>query len=115
MKGLLTAYRVLATVVGVLLIPLFTGWGLELFAVGEWHNRGADLTALLGPVHGLLYMLFFITAVVLSQKARWPIGFTIVTLLSGTIVFVSFWAEHRATQRVLAENPELVAAAGPSS
>ena len=33
--------------------------------------------------------------------------FTLVTLVCGTIPVLSFWAEHRATQRARAEHPEL--------
>ncbi len=50
-------------------------------------------------------MIFLVTAFLLSRKARWPIGFTVVTLACGTIPLLSFWAEHRATARVRAEHP----------
>jgi hypothetical protein len=33
--------------------------------------------------------------------------FTLVTLVSGTVPILSFWAEHRATRRVRAEFPEV--------
>lgn len=104
MTKLLTTYRVLATVVGILLIPLFAGWGVEIFGSGVWHDRAETLTEVLGPIHGLLYMLFFVTAVILSFKAEWDLPFTLVTLVSGTVVFLSFWAERRATARVRADH-----------
>ena len=104
MKNLLTGYRVLATVVGLFLIPLFLGWGVELFGSGDWHERAASFTNVAGPIHGLLYMLFFVTAALLSRKAEWDLPFTAVTLVCGTIPVASFWAEHRATARVRAEN-----------
>lgn len=110
MRFWVNAYRVLATVVGVLLIPLFAGWGIELLTDGDWHDRAARLTEILGPLHGMLYMLFFVTTVILSRKAWWSAGFTIVTLLCGTIVIASFWAERRATTKLRAEHPELVGA-----
>jgi integral membrane protein len=125
-RSTLLRYRVMATVVGVLLVVLilvgvplanFDGsgmWGIfpstpELFAVGSTpHEVGEAITTYLGVAHGWLYMIFLVTAFILSRRARWEIPFTLVTLVCGTIPLVSFWAEHRATARVRAEYPETV-------
>ncbi|HEY0891355.1 MAG TPA: DUF3817 domain-containing protein [Nocardioides sp.] len=128
MKGNLTAYRVMATIVGVLLVvlclvglPLHYGYvvsdaawlaqpaipGMDDTAGAGW-RIGADISRYLGVAHGWLYLIFLITAYLLSRKARWDIGFTVVTLLCGTVPLLSFWAEHKATRRVRAEWPELV-------
>lgn len=102
----LLRYRVMASIVGVLLIVLclvgvplkyFTDQGTGTHQAGEW------ITTNLGVAHGWLYMIFLLMAFMLSRIARWQIGFTLVTLLCGTIPVVSFWAEHRATARVRAE------------
>jgi hypothetical protein len=45
-------------------------------------------------------MGFLFVAFVLSRMARWSITFTLVTLLCGTIPFLSFWAEFRAVRQV---------------
>lgn len=58
---------------------------------------------MLGVAHGWLYMIFLVMAFLLSRQARWPIGFTLVTLLCGTVPILSFWAERRATARVRAQ------------
>ena len=106
MKAALLRYRVMANVVGVLLIVLvligvplkyLTEQGTSVQQAGEW------ITTYLGIAHGWLYMLFLVTAFVLSRKARWDLPFTAVTLLCGTIPLLSFWAERRATRRVRAE------------
>jgi integral membrane protein len=47
-------------------------------------------------------MIFLVMAFLLSRRAKWPIGFTLVTLLCGTVPILSFWAERRATTAVLA-------------
>ena len=52
---------------------------------------------------GWLYMIFLFSAFWLSRRADWDIPFTAVTLVSGTVPLLSFWAEHRATRRVRAE------------
>jgi integral membrane protein len=124
-KSTLTRYRVMATVVGVLLVVLvlvgvplanFDGtgmWGLfpstpDLFAAGSApHEVGESITTYLGTAHGWLYMIFLVTAFMLSRQAHWDVTFTVVTLVSGTIPLLSFWAERRATARVRAQHSEL--------
>jgi len=109
----LIAYRVMANIVGVLLIVLILigvplkyllDEGTDPQRLGDW------ITTYLGIAHGYLYMIFLVTAFLLSRKARWEVGFTIATLICGTVPVLSFWAEHRATRRVRAEHPELAAA-----
>jgi integral membrane protein len=110
---LLTAYRVMATIVGVLLIVLCL-IGLPLhwahlvnpawFPVGSDGERLGDaISEYLGVAHGWLYMVFVFVAFALSRRARWELSFTLVTLLSGTVPILSFWAERRATRRAQAE------------
>lgn len=126
MQGALTRYRVMATVVGVLLVVLiligvplanFDGsemWGVfpstpELFAVGSApHDLGEAITTYLGIAHGWLYMVFLVTAFWLSRQAGWDLPFTLVTLVCGTIPLASFWAERRATARVRREDADLL-------
>ena len=120
LRGALLRYRVMAYVVGVLLIVLvligvplanFDGtsmWGIfdstpaiwtdgtQAHAVGEW------ITTVLGIAHGYLYMIFLLMAFLLSRRAGWPMGFTLVTLVCGTVPILSFWAERRATAKVRA-------------
>ena len=121
LRAALLRYRVMAYVVGVLLIVLvligvplanFDGtsmWGIfgstpalwtegtQAHAVGEW------ITTVLGIAHGYLYMIFLLMAFLLSRRARWPMGFTLVTLVCGTVPVLSFWAERRATAKVRAD------------
>ncbi|MPZ97599.1 MAG: DUF3817 domain-containing protein [Propionibacteriales bacterium] len=108
MNGALTRYRIMAWIVGVLLIVLIlvgvplkylTDHGSSPQDLGEW------ITTYLGVAHGWLYMVFLVTASLLARKARWPLQFTLVTLLCGTVPILSFWAERRATARTRAEAP----------
>lgn len=117
----LAAYRVMATVVGVLLIVLcLVGLPLnEAHLVNEaWFPEGTsaqqlgdNISKYLGVAHGWLYMVFLFVAFVLSRRAKWDLRFTIVTLLCGTIPIVSFWAERRATAKVRAEHAAVTASA----
>ena len=111
----LRAYRFMATVVGLLLVvlclvglPLHYGylvsdatWLAE--GSGSGWQLGSDISAYLGVAHGWLYMIFLFCAFWLSRRAEWEIGFTAVTLACGTVPLLSFWAEHRATERVRTE------------
>ncbi|MCW2785030.1 MAG: hypothetical protein JWP74_1547 [Marmoricola sp.] len=109
MKPLLTAYTVLATVVGCSIITLVLV-GVPLQYIHEiWPGTlpvgthgwkaGSDINMYLGVVHGCIFMVFVLVAFMLSVRLRWPIVFTIVTLACGTIPFLSFWAERRAILR----------------
>lgn len=95
----------MAYVVGTLLIVLVlvgvplkyaASKGTQAQDAGEW------ITTYLGVAHGWLYMVFLVTAVLLARRARWPIAFTIQTMLLGTIPVASFWGERRATARTRA-------------
>lgn len=119
-RTVLGRYRIMANIVGVLLIVLvligvpmanFDGTGMwevfpgtpELVTPGsDTQELGEGITTYLGVAHGWLYMLFLISAFLLARKEKWELGFTAVTLICGTIPVVSFWAEHRATARVRA-------------
>lgn len=127
MKAALLRYRVMATIVGVLLVVLiligvplanFDGssmWGVfpatpELVTPGSSVQQfGEAITEYLGVAHGWLYMIFLVTAFMLGRRADWEMPFLVVTLVCGTVPILSFWAEHRATQRTRAEHPELQA------
>jgi len=113
LQTLLTAYRVLATVVGVSIILLvLVGLPLDqvhavspgVLPVGSTGQEvGSGISRILGTAHGFIYMGFLFVAFALSRVARWSIVFTLLTLLCGTVPFLSFWAEHRAVRRVQAQ------------
>ena len=109
MKNLFNAYRVLAIVVGVLLAfctlafvlkyALTEGTGLQQF--------GED-ASVMWLAHGWIFMVYVVVAFLLSRRANWSIGFTLVALIAGLVPLLIFWVEHRVNLKVRAENPELV-------
>jgi integral membrane protein len=119
-RDALLRYRVMANVVGVLLIVLIlVGVPLANFdGTSMWHvipstptiwldGSSADqvgelITGVLGTLHGWLYMIFLVFAFLLARREGWGPGFTLTTLLLGTVPVLSFWAERRATARVRA-------------
>ena len=119
MKALLTAYKVLATVVGISIVTLLVVgiplkyvhqlWPSVLPVGSTGQELGDAINLYLGTAHGFIYMAFVFVALILAQQARWPLVFTVVTLVCGTIPFLSFWAERRAIKRVEREHPEVSA------
>jgi integral membrane protein len=93
MRGALTRYRVMAYVVGCLLVVLVCiGIPLQVFANDD------RLVSVAGVAHGWLYMILIITAVDLGRRVRWPWWRIIIIALAGTIPFITFVAEHYATK-----------------
>jgi integral membrane protein len=114
-RKLLAVYTVLATVVGLSIITLVVigvplkyvhaVWPSVLPVGTPLQKLGAGINLYLGTAHGFIYMAFLLVALMLALRARWPFGFTVVTLLCGTVPFLSFWAERRAIRRVRAMHP----------
>ncbi|MGD9962009.1 DUF3817 domain-containing protein [Nocardioides sp.] len=110
MQRLFTTYRVLAIIVGVLLVfgafvalPLryLTTEGSDLQQLGE-------TLSLVWVVHGWVYIAYVVVAFLFARGARWTIPFTLLMLVAGLIPVLIFWVEHRVTQRTRQEHPELV-------
>lgn len=98
MKGALLRYRVMAYVVGCLLIVLVcVGVPLKYLADND------TVVTWTGIPHGWLYMILIITAFDLGRRARWGWGRLILIALAGTVPFLSFVAEHYATKDVRAK------------
>jgi integral membrane protein len=98
MRGALIRYRVMAYVVGVLLIVLVCiGMPLKYFG-------GDDrVVSVAGVIHGWLYMVLLITAVDLGRRARWSWKRLLLIALAGTVPFLSFVAERSATKDIRAK------------
>ncbi|GAA1429699.1 DUF3817 domain-containing protein [Microlunatus lacustris] len=102
MRNALLRYRVMAYLVGTLLVVL-TLVGLPLkYVYGD--DRVVTWT---GIPHGWLYMILIITAVDLGRRAGWSWRRLLMIALAGTVPFLSFVAERSATkdvrEKILAE------------
>lgn len=118
MQKLFNAYRVLATIVGILLtilvfvaVPLkyLTDDGTSVQTFGE------DLTSIVGVTHGWFYIAYLGVSLVIVRRSRWPIGFSLLILLAGLVPILIFWVESRVVRRLRAENAELAPASPASS
>jgi integral membrane protein len=92
MRGALLFYRVLAYTVGVgLVILVLVAMPLKYFA------DAPTLVAIVGPLHGFLYMVYLAATVNLAFRSRWSPVKTVLVMLAGTIPFLSFVAERKVT------------------
>jgi integral membrane protein len=103
-RGALLRYRVMAYVVGTLLILLV--------CIAMPLKYAADMPTMVnvvGVAHGWLYAVLLITAYMLGRRAGWPLTRLLLIALAGTVPFLSFVAEHYArkdVQRRIAETQE---------
>jgi integral membrane protein len=92
MNAALTRFRVMAYVVGVLLLVLvFVAMPLKYFA-----DR-PTMVSIVGPMHGFLYMVYLVAAFDLALRAKWTFQRTLLVLLAGTVPVMSFVAERKVT------------------
>ncbi|MFI9342168.1 DUF3817 domain-containing protein [Streptomyces sp. NPDC052773] len=102
-KSVLTRYRVMAYVTGVLLVLLTFGM------IGKYalHSDGAaDFTKVVSIAHGWLYVVYLIFAFDLGSKARWPIAKQAWVLLAGTIPTAAFFVERKISRELEAKVAE---------
>lgn len=99
MQGALTRYRVIAWIVGVVLLVLvLVGMPLKYLA------DNPSVVAVVGPVHGFLFMVYLALTFDLARRADWAFPRMILVMAAGTIPFLSFWAERKVSHVWLAPN-----------
>ena len=113
-SGVLTRYRVMAYVTGVVLV-LGCSLGLSFW---PWYV-GEGPAGILWTAHGWLYVLYVAAAFHLAYRLRWKPVRTVLVLLAGTIPLMSFVAERRVTadlrrQEEQASGPAPAAPAPPA-
>ncbi|NYI71047.1 integral membrane protein [Naumannella cuiyingiana] len=97
-RGALTRYRVMAWIVGILLVVLVcVGVPLKYLAGND------TVVTWTGIPHGWLYMILLITAFDLGRRVKWPLWRLLVIAAAGTVPFLSFVAERYATKDVRAK------------
>ncbi|WP_354642370.1 DUF3817 domain-containing protein [Kitasatospora camelliae] len=108
-QSVLTRYRALAYVTGVLLILLTLGMVAKY--VLDIAGAAAFTTAV-GIAHGWLFVVYLVFAFDLGTKAKWPIGKLAWVLVAGTIPTAAFFVERQVVREVtpLIQAPEPAAA-----
>lgn len=96
-KSVLTRYRVMAYLTGVLLVLLCLGmiakYGFDI-------DGAVDFTRLVAIAHGWLYVVYLIVAFDLGSKAKWPVAKQLWVLLAGTVPTAAFFVERRISREL---------------
>jgi len=90
--GAVIRYRIIAWVVGVVLLVLV----LVAMPV-KYLGHNDALVGAVGPIHGFLFMVYVALTFDLGRRARWALGRMVLVMLAGTIPFLSFWAERKVS------------------
>ena len=100
MHAALIRYRIIAWTVGVVLLVLV------LVAMPIKYIGGNDTpVALVGPIHGFLFMVYVALTFDLGRRAHWSLGRMVLVMLAGTIPFLSFWTERKVSRSWNPEHP----------
>jgi integral membrane protein len=95
--GALLRYRVIANVVGVVLVVFI------LIAVPVRYLAGEPrMSETISPIHGFLYIVYLVATVDLSRRSGWSVLRTLGVMLAGTVPFLSFYVERRTTRSLRA-------------
>ena len=94
MTSALLRYRIMAWIVGVMLL-LVTAATLVKYLADD-----ARWIGWVGPFHGFLYIVYLVATLDLAFRLRWSIPKAVGVCLAGTIPFLSFVVEHRITGQV---------------
>ena len=96
MKGALQRYRVIANIVGVVLLVFI------LIAVPVRYLGGEPrLSETISPIHGFLYIVYLGFTIDLARRVGWSLRRTVLVMLAGTVPFLSFVVERRMSRDVL--------------
>ncbi|MDQ2710095.1 MAG: DUF3817 domain-containing protein [Actinomycetota bacterium] len=94
----LLAFRAMAYITGTgLIILVFIAVPIKYFG-----GNGKPV-AVVGMMHGFLYMGYVVCTLVLAERCRWRPVRALLVALAGTIPLASFVAERRVTKLVRAE------------
>ncbi|MDO7868269.1 DUF3817 domain-containing protein [Nocardioides jiangxiensis] len=107
---LFPVYKVLAYVVGTLLLALTIGMVCKyLFPEGGTiQSFGETFTPIVAVGHGWIYMAYVVAALLLAMRAGWKMTFLGLMLLAGLVPGLIFWVERRVETKIRTEAPALV-------
>ncbi|MGF1428441.1 DUF3817 domain-containing protein [Kitasatospora sp. LaBMicrA B282] len=96
-QSVVTRYRVMAYLTGVLLILL------TIACIAKYVLNVAnadDFVVPIGMAHGWLYVVYLVFAFDMASKAKMPLGRMAWILLAGTVPTAVFFVERRVTREL---------------
>ena len=99
LSGALQRYRIMAFTVGTgLLILVFIGIPIQIWG----HSK--TVVAIIGPIHGYLYLIYLVAALDLARRAKFGMGRLLIMISAGLVPFVAFIIEHKIVSSMKAEH-----------
>ena len=98
-RGPLKFFSIAATVTGIFLIILVIRMVCQ-YIIGMDIPEWATYIAI---VHGIAYMTYLLSILILGPRALWPVGKLFTTALAGVVPFLSFWMEHKRRKEITEE------------
>jgi integral membrane protein len=93
-EAAINRYRILAIVVGVmLLMVVFVGMPIRYI------GGNATPSAIISPIHGALYIVYLAMAYDLWRRAQWPLKQMVVMVSAGLVPFLAFFIERRIVRQ----------------
>lgn len=93
MEGAVTRYRILALMVGTLLVLLTIGMVLKYGPTDM-----PEMVAVVSPIHGFFYMVYLAVAYDLWRRTGWPLSRMATIVLGGIVPLMTFFVERRIVQ-----------------
>jgi integral membrane protein len=90
--GEVGAFRVVAFVEAISYLALLTA------SVVHRGFDGPDLVSVLGPIHGIAVLVYFVLVLRIREGQGWDLGRTILILLASAVPFGGFWAGRHLKQ-----------------
>lgn len=104
MRRLFATYRVLAFIVGVLLLVGTVSFICKYgFAEGSSVQQFGESLGPIWLIHGWIYIVYVVVAFLLSEKAGWKRTELLVLFAAGLVPVLIFFVEHRVSRRIRAE------------
>jgi integral membrane protein len=106
---LVSVYRILAYVVGILLAfcSLVALPCKYLLTEGGTLQQFGEDASIMWLFHGWIYIIYFVVTCFLALKAGWTVRFSLLVLVAGLVPLLIFWVERRVVHKLEAENPDL--------
>jgi integral membrane protein len=96
--GALIRYRVMAFVVGTMLLLLTVVVIFQLAGVGMKVEE-----KIVAPLHGYLYLAYLVTAADLARRTGWRLGRVVLVVLAGFVPTLAFFVERYVYRQIQAE------------
>jgi integral membrane protein len=97
--GALARYRVMAFIVGTgLALLCFVGIPLQVIGDNKW--PWTAVVEIVGPVHGIFYIIYLVTCLDLAGRARFRTAQLLGMVGSGLVPLLAFYMERKVTERV---------------